>query len=163
MSHEREIQFAADQMLGRLAKWLKILGYDTTYDANVPLKDFLEQAKRENRIFLTRGRKIPEQFGIQEFFIVRSERYREQLREVVRHFHLDVQSHLFSRCTQCNQLLVPVEKSSLQGKIQEKSFQHFSEFFQCPQCGNVYWDGTHTENTRRRLREIFSQTKRSND
>jgi len=150
------MKFAVDKMLGRLAKWLRILGYDTLFDPYVSSATIAKQAEEEHRIFITRDVKLTKHSDPLNFFIVQSENYREQLREVVGHFKLDVSSHLFTRCTICNTEILPVEKEAVMDRIPEKSALNFDKFYQCPQCRRVYWEGTHTQNTEKRLREALS-------
>jgi len=143
-------------MLGRLAKWLRILGYDTLFDPYVSSATIAKQAEEEHRIFITRDVKLTKHSDPISFFIVQSEDYREQLREVVGHFKLDISSNLFTRCTICNKEILPVEKEAVKDRIPERSALNFEKFYQCPECKRVYWGGTHTQNTGKRLREIFS-------
>jgi len=143
-------------MLGRLAKWLRILGYDTFYDGHIPTEKLISISNAEGRIFLTRNTRVIEKLKAQNFFIVQSENYCEQVREVVNHFHLDTSSRLFTRCTLCNAEILPVSKEQVKDLVPEQPYQVFTEFFQCPQCKRVYWSGTHTENTVERLRKILS-------
>jgi len=150
------MKFAVDKMLGRLAKWLRILGYDTLFNPYVPSSTVIKQAVEEKRIFITRDSKATANPELSEIFLVRSERYREQLREVVDHFQLDTSSRLFTRCTICNVEIVSVEKESIKTQLPEKSAMNFDRFYQCPHCNRIYWEGTHTENTRKRLKEILS-------
>ncbi len=150
------MKFAVDKMLGRLAKWLRILGYDTLFNPYVPSATVIKQAVEEKRIFITRDSNAAANPKVSEIFLVHSERYREQLREVVDHFQLDVSSKLFTRCTICNVEIVSVEKESIKTKLPEKSAMNFDRFYQCPNCNRIYWEGTHTENTRKRLKEILS-------
>jgi len=150
------MKFAVDKMLGRLAKWLRILGYDTLFDPYVSSATIAQQAKEGHRVFITRDTKLTKHSDTHDYFIVQSENYREQLREVVAHFKLDISSHLFTRCTICNAKILPVKKEAVMDRIPEKSASNFDEFYQCPQCKRVYWGGTHTQNTEKCLREIFS-------
>jgi uncharacterized protein with PIN domain len=150
------MKFAVDKMLGRLAKWLRILGYDTLFDPYVSSATIAEQAVKEHRIFITRDVKLTKHSDPLSFFIAQSENYREQLREVVGYFQLDTFSHLFTRCTICNKEILPVEKDVVKDRVPEKSALNFEKFYQCPQCKRVYWGGTHTQNTEKRLREILS-------
>ena len=151
------MRFAVDKMLGRLAKWLRILGYDTVFDPYAPSGVIIKQAVEEKRIFLTRDMKFAKNPDLAEFFIVRSEHYREQLREVVGHYHLDIYARLFTRCTVCNEEILSVEKDAVKDSLPEKSALNFDKFYQCPKCKRVYWGGTHTQNTKRRLKEIFPE------
>jgi len=150
------MKFAVDKMLGRLAKWLRILGFDTLFDPHVPTSDILQRTIAEKRILLTRDAKLAADRNLTQVFIVKSENYKEQLREVVSRFRLDVSSKLFTRCTICNEKIVPVDKELIKDDLPEKSSMNFESFCQCPRCKRIYWEGTHTENTRRRLHEIFA-------
>jgi uncharacterized protein with PIN domain len=137
-------------MLGRLAKWLRMLGYDTFYDAQKSAAVLVELCAVEQRIFLTRNRNIVNTLHL-EWYLVQSEHYREQLREIITRFSLDTERYLFSRCTICNTVVVPVEKESMRDVVPSQSLDSFTAFYQCPQCKRVYWEGTHVENTRKRL------------
>lgn len=151
------MKFAVDKMLGRLAKWLRILGYDTLFDPYATQAAIVKQAAEEKRVFISRDSKLTKSSGIPELFIVQSERYQDQLREVVSRFRLDIHSKLFTRCTVCNEEILPVEKDTVRESLPEKSALNFDSFHQCPKCKRVYWGGTHTENTKRRLKEIFPE------
>ena len=150
------MRFLADTMLGRLAKWLRMLGYDTFYDGHIPTEKLISMSSAEERIFLTRNTRVVDKVKPQSFLLVKSEDYREQVREVVNHFHLDISVHRFTRCTLCNVEILPVDKEQVKNLVPEKPYEVFTEFFQCPQCKRVYWSGTHTENTVERLRKILS-------
>ena len=150
------MKFAVDKMLGRLAKWLHILGYDTLFDPHASSTAVARLAAADQRVFITRDTRLVKREGLSEFFIVQSQNYREQLREVVEHFQLDISSGLFTRCTVCNREILPVEKEAVKDRLPEKSALNFDKFYECPECKRVYWGGTHTQNTERRLREIFS-------
>jgi uncharacterized protein with PIN domain len=151
------MKFAVDRMLGRLAKWLRILGYDTLFDAHVPTSVILAHAKRDGRVFLTRDTRLPSLARLTDTFIVQSEEYKEQLREVVNHFQLDISSGLFTRCTICNEEIKTVEKAVVKDRLPEQSAASYNRFYQCPKCRRVYWGGTHTDNTKLRLKEIFPE------
>jgi uncharacterized protein with PIN domain len=150
------MKFLADTMLGRLAKWLRILGYDTIYDGHIPTRELIRISNDEGRVFLTRNSKLTEKGKPTDFFVIRSENYREQISEVVNRFQLDTSGGLFTRCTLCNIEILPAAKESVKDLVPEKPYGTFNEFFQCPECKRVYWSGTHTENTIRRLKEILS-------
>ncbi|CUT01784.1 Mut7-C RNAse domain-containing protein [Candidatus Chrysopegis kryptomonas] len=147
------MKFVADTMLGKLAKWLRLLGYDTIYEPNLPLKELLKFLE-EDRIFLTRSRRIVEENNIKNFYIVKSERFKEQLSEVIKNLNLDTQTNLFSRCSICNTEIVEVPKSSIIDLIPEETAKSFDEFYQCPKCGKIYWNGSHTARILKTLNEI---------
>ncbi len=143
-------------MLGRLAKWLRMLGYDTFYDGHIPTEKLISISNAEGRVFLTRNTRVIVKLEASNFFLIQSEDYRQQVREVVNHFHLDISGHLFTRCTLCNVEILPVGKEQVKNLVPQKPYEIFIEFFQCPQCKRAYWSGTHTENMAERLREILS-------
>ena len=150
------MRFVADLMLGKLARWLRILGYDTIYGPSTPLKDLVSLCNREHAMFLTRRKSLPEGVSLTSVFNICSEDFEEQLRRVIHHFDLDTATYLFTRCISCNVEVQPVEKVSLRGKIPERSFEGYDHFFQCPQCQSIYWGGTHRANTLRKLEKILS-------
>ncbi|MCS7228421.1 MAG: Mut7-C RNAse domain-containing protein [Candidatus Kryptonium sp.] len=151
------MKFVADVMLGKLARWLRLIGYDTIYDPNLSAKELVKIANEEGRIFITRSRRIAEELGAKNFYIVKSERFKEQLTEIVRELNLDTETNLFSRCSICNTEIVEVEKSSVMNLIPEETAKSFDEFYQCPKCGKIYWDGSHTTRILKLLKEIKNE------
>jgi len=149
------IRFAVDRMLGKLTKWLRILGYDTFYDSDLPFEQLVERSAAEGRVLITRNSKIHEHPGITQFLFLRSERLDDQLRTLAGTFSLDLESYRFSRCTKCNAKIATVEKEKVRHLVPPKSYEGISDFYQCPSCQKVYWDGTHVHNTLKRLGMIF--------
>jgi uncharacterized protein len=150
-----QLRFAADRMLGRLAKMLRLLGYDTLYSPNVTRAELREIAGRRERVVLTRGT-IEKCFPrVADAFRVESERAQEQLREVVERFRLDTRAGLWTRCTLCNGIIERVDKASIQGIVAPKVFQIYDEFFRCSGCGHVYWCGSHVERILRNLEKLL--------
>jgi hypothetical protein len=149
------MKFAADAMLGKLARWLRILGCDVSYNPSVSLKELVESANRDERIFLTRRKSFPHGVEPITLFNVLSEYFPEQLRRVIRHFDLDTNGRLFTRCLDCNTEVIRVEKSQIKNRVPEKSWEGFNEFFECPSCQTIYWGGAHRRNTLNRLRRIL--------
>jgi uncharacterized protein with PIN domain len=90
-------------------------------------------------------------------YYVSTENFNEQLREVVRHFGLDVEHYLFTRCLACNVQVQPIAKEDVRGKVPDKSFEGFDTFFQCPSCHTIYWGGIHLTNTKNKLKRIFTE------
>lgn len=148
----REIRFLADDMVGRLARWLRILGYDTYYANPLPDERLAEIASREDRVILTRHAALTELFPDLVIFVLEEENPWIQLREVVRRFHLDTESGLFfTRCSTCNGLLESIDRANYRDKIPPKSYEAFDEFWRCPDCGKIYWEGTHVARMREQL------------
>jgi uncharacterized protein with PIN domain len=150
-----EPRFIADAMLGGLARWLRILGYDTSYDAAIQDAEMVRQSLTEGRNILTRDRRIPDEWRISGCMIVEAEDTESQLREVVGRFDLQLGSRVFTRCTLCNALLTSVSRNEVEGRVPERVLEHHKAFSLCPHCDQVYWQGSHTERILSRLRTIM--------
>ena len=138
-----EIFFAADRMLGRLARMLRLLGYDTLYAPDMTTPQLLEIARRSERVVLTRG-DAPKRFpGIEKILSLKSDSPPEQLREVVEKFGLDTREGLWTRCTLCNGSINLIEKAAVATLVPPKVFELYEEFCRCAACGQVYWRGSH--------------------
>jgi uncharacterized protein len=149
--------FAVDIMLGKLAKWLRLMGFDTFY-SNTAEDDFLmDLALKEERILLTRDRILVERMGNSAYF-VQNILLPEQLKEVATEFQLS-HFHLPGRCSVCNGILVSISKSGIEKQVPPYVFQTQEDFFQCERCGKLYWEGTHI----RHIEEMISETIRSTD
>jgi len=147
-----ELRFLADDMVGRLARWLRILGYDTYYTAPLPDEDLAGIARREDRIVLTRHEGLRELFPDLRIHVLQDENPWIQLGETVRHFDLDTESGLFfTRCSVCNGLLERIEKTEYREEIPPRSYEAFDQFWRCPDCGKIYWEGTHVSRMREQL------------
>jgi len=136
-----EIHFLADSMLGTLAKWLRIMGYDTVYDPALDDNALVRLARAEGRILLTRDTALLQRKGIQCLFIA-SEVLTEQLAQVMQTFSLHVDSP-FTRCPVCNSPLEDVPKHEAWGQVPPFVFQTQDRFCLCPECNRFYWRGTH--------------------
>jgi hypothetical protein len=146
-----EPRFCADAMLGRLARWLRVLGYDTTFEAHVEDAALVELALREGRIVLTRDRELPRRWRVPSCLVRRSDAPLEQLREVVERSGLDPRRPLFRRCTRCNALTRAAERAEVEGRVPVRVWRREERFTVCPGCGRVYWAGSHTRRMRRTL------------
>lgn len=155
-----EYRFVADRMLGRLARMLRLLGYDTKYSPNVTPAELQAVAREEKRVLLTRGQAEKRFPGLTNILSVRSENAAEQLREVVQHFRLDARSGLWTRCTLCNAVIEKVEKAAVASLVEPKIFGLYEEFFRCAGCGHVYWKGSHVERILRNLESIIEEPTR---
>ena len=153
-------RFAADRMLGRLSRMLRVLGYDTLYAPDMTTARLREIARTEGRAVLTRGdarKRFPEMQGV---FSLSSEYPPEQLREVVSKFKLDTQAGLWTRCTLCNGTIERVDKAEVEPQVEESIFKLYNQFFRCVGCGHIYWRGSHVE---RILRNLALLLKRSEE
>ena len=139
--------FLADVMLGTLAKWLRILGYDTEYDNQIDDDAIVARCLEENRIALTRDSRLVERRALEEHhLLIRSQELRQQIHEVLRFLGSGVDSSLvFTRCVECNEKLSGVRKDDVIGQVPPYVYRTQRDFKRCPRCQKVYWRGTHRE------------------
>jgi uncharacterized protein with PIN domain len=147
------VRFLADAMLGRLAKWLRMLGYDTAYFPQLEDHDLVRIARAEDRMLLTRDRELVRRRGLRSL-LIESDRFEEQMRQLWRDLDLNMDGS-FSRCTRCNTILQPVSKEEVNERVPPYVLRRHVYFSLCPQCDKVYWRGTHWLRMRRRIEEIL--------
>ena len=140
--------------LGRLAKWLRILGFDTEYFKEANISSLIIQALRENRVIITRNHRLPRSAGLR-VVLIKEEKLKEQLREVLKALEISLDSVLmFSRCIICNEELVEIAKDQIKDRVPEYVFNTQKDFISCPKCERIYWQGTHWGNVETILKEI---------
>ena len=147
--------FVADRMLGRLARMLRLLGYDTLYSSTTTLAQLQEMARRGDRIILTRGdvrKRFP---ALPNIYSVKSDSPPEQLRDAVAHFGLETRAGLWTRCTLCNALIQKVESDQVRNLLEPKILQLYQEFFRCTGCAHIYWRGSHVERITGNLQQLL--------
>ncbi|MEJ7681829.1 MAG: Mut7-C RNAse domain-containing protein [Segetibacter sp.] len=132
--------------MGKLAKALRILGFDTIYQNNYSDKSVVEIAEREQRIVLTRDVGLLKHKSIKCGYWLRSQVVEKQLKEVVNRFHMLTEARLFERCLVCNGKIAEVAKEVVLEKLPPETIKYFNKFFQCSSCKKVYWKGSHYEN-----------------
>jgi len=154
MNSEYEIKFIADEMLGKLAKWLRTLGYDTVYYHDGADSGLIQRALEENRIILTRDTKLAERKLARNCIFIESENVREQFKQVIKELDLDTKSRLFTRCLICNAGLISVPKESVSDLVPPYTYQTHDIFYKCPDCGKIYWSGTHKDNMLELINDI---------
>ena len=139
-------------MLGTLARFLRILGYDTLYPKGA-LRDaeLLFLAYTQGRVLLTRDTKMGTRIS-PNIFVLKSAVPEEQLKRAVKKFKLKWGKNLFTRCLECNTPLVKVVKKEVKGKVPPYVFKHHNKFAKCPKCKKYYWTGTHTERMEERVK-----------
>jgi uncharacterized protein with PIN domain len=137
------MKFIADAMLGKLAKWLRLLGYDTYYESDISDDDLLRIANAEDRIILTRDTLLIRRKICRRYLFISDDYVQGQLRQTIDAFNLSAAP--FSRCLICNVIIREVEKSAIQKRVPEYTYKTQDCFAQCPQCGRIYWPGTHVE------------------
>jgi hypothetical protein len=140
-----EPRFVLDNHLGRLAVYLRMLGFDVSYRNDYQDEELAQVAQVDGRILLTRDRRLLMRSAVTSGYWVRSKVPREQLREVVGRFVLSEAAAPFRRCLRCNGLLQPVEKSAVLDRLEPLTRMYFNEFHICPDCRQIYWRGSHYE------------------
>jgi uncharacterized protein with PIN domain len=151
-------RFIADAMLGRLARWLRVLGYDTAYEAHIADVDLVRQARHEGRILLTRDRTLLRERPVDHALLVDNAPPLAQLRQVVRQFDLPWRERLFSRCMLCNTPLQPISPQAVSDHVPLYVRQHQQRFVRCPDCMRIYWEGTHVTHMRNQLQYVLSNS-----
>jgi len=148
-----ETKFAADRMLGRLAKWLRVLGYDVIYGPHLSGHGLIRAARAEDRLILTRDRRL-RQKQPPSFLLIHSDHYREQLRQVIRECGLKPGPDAFTRCVACNAALLARPKESVENLVPPYVYVTQSQFSWCPRCGRVYWPATHLDKMKAELEQL---------
>ena len=156
------MKFVADGMLGKSSRWLRMMGHDVKYSVDLTDDDLLNLAKDERRILLTRDFELYQRSisrGVEAFY-VEGATESERLAELSKRFWLPLEINLEkSRCPNCNTKLKPTPKEKIADKVEENTFKHYDEFWVCPKCGQVYWQGAHWEGIRATLSEAEEKFK----
>ena len=147
--NDEPLQLLADGMLGKLAKWLRLLGYDTAYDNAATDLELARRARAEGRILLTRDRELAGRRGLRTL-LIQSEILEEQVREVQDALGPPPDPAL-SRCAVCNAALETVSSEEVADCVPPYVLRTQAEFRLCPGCRRVYWAGSHMEMMREQL------------
>ena len=145
----RIVRFVADSHLGRLARFLRLLGLDTLYDRDWSDPDLVRISTSERRIILTRDVGLLKHGSVTHGYYVRSTDPRKQVAVVVRRFHLAQDLAAFTRCMACNGELIPVAKKEIAHRLAPKTRRHVDDFQVCTSCDKIYWQGAHHSELRR--------------
>jgi len=149
-----EAKFLADRMLGRLAKWLRIIGYDTVYVRHLSPVGLMREGRQQGRLILTRDTRVARYKNAPPFLFIRSDRFREQLKQVVETLKLDPYARLLSRCVECNRLLEGVAREKVRERVPPYVWETQVEFVHCPSCRRTYWGATHKEHVLTELKGL---------
>lgn len=139
-----KVKFIADVHLGKLARLLRMLGFDTVYKNDFSLDELLKIGEDQNRILLSRNASLLKTHTDRSF-VVSDENPFVQIKQVIQHFNLKEQLHPFSRCIVCNGVLEAVSKESVANLLQKNTAIYFQEFWKCCDCKRIYWKGSHFE------------------
>lgn len=151
-----EYKFIADTMLGKLARWMRIMGCDVEYFPRITDKELVERAWRGGRIILTRDTLLIQRRKARgNHFFVQGDGYKDQLRQVVKGFSIDPWNSTLTRCLLCNELLVEVEKTAVEDKVPPYVYETQDTFKTCPSCHRFYWGATHKDEMVKQLKDIL--------
>lgn len=147
----RQTRFVVDVHLGRLARYLRLAGFDARYATDAADEVLARVSSEEHRILLTRDQGLLKRSAVSHGYYVRETAPARQFAEVIGRFDLSRAVRPFTRCTCCNGELAAVAKTVVQGRVPPRSWQCFDRFLQCGDCGRVYWRGSHAVHLERVL------------
>ena len=155
LNDDRNICFAAETTLGKLAKWLRILGFDTDYQSGVAPERFVAAAGEE-RILLTRTRQVRDQNTDRKLVFITANDPLEQVNQVIQAVGIgSADIRPFSRCTCCNILTRQLDRDSVQGRVPDYVWETHAEFKSCSGCGRIYWGGSHIKRSQDIIKRFF--------
>jgi uncharacterized protein with PIN domain len=136
-------RFVVDIHLGKLANYLRLLGFDTLYRNNYDDIEIAEISHQENRILLTRDLGLLKRSVVRYGYFVREKFPKKQLVEIVKRFDLTASAKPFSRCANCNGVLKWIDKENIVHRLESKTIKYYSEFRTCNSCDQIFWKGSH--------------------
>jgi uncharacterized protein len=145
-----EVKFAAEKTLGKLAKWLRILGFDTIYDP-----DILKPAQ-SGRILLTRTKRIRDEYITDKLIFIESDKPFKQLKEVIKTLRIvneDIKA--FTRCIRCNTKIKTIDKKLIHSVVPDYVWENQNSFKICNECKRIYWHGSHTKQSIELIKKLF--------
>jgi uncharacterized protein len=156
MAPIEQMKFIADNMLGRLAKWLRIIGCDVAYYRRIDDSRLVELALEQGRLILTRDTLLIRRKKAKgNFFFVTDDDYKEQLKQVSKQFSIDPYQALLTRCIECNTLLSDIDSEDVRELLPAYVYENLKSFRRCRQCNKVYWPATHKDHIIETLKVIF--------
>lgn len=152
-----DFKFVADSNVGKLARLLRMIGYDTLFFRDIADNLLVEVALNEERILLTKDTRLVQRRvvtgGTLKAILLQEDEPKWQLRQVVKELQLDMQAAQFTRCLECNHLLTSRSRDEVRDLVPPYVYRTQSQYMQCEGCGRIYWRGTHWQRMREKLRE----------
>lgn len=144
-------------MLGRLARWMRFLGFDTLYYRDIKDSKLIRIAREQDRYILTRDTRLTNIKGVKKYLLIKANDSFHQLLEVIDNFKLS-QFNPLSRCVSCNGVLKKVKnKKTIKDSVPEFVFLNINIFLKCTECDKIYWEGSHPKQFREKLSQIISK------
>lgn len=156
-AHIPKPKFFVDAMLGQLARWLRILGYDTAYERNIADGAIVDRVLNEHRWLLTRDRFLVQRKAVRgRFTLIRSDFVTDQLRQIQTELgiKLAIDEETVSRCVACNHILTNIPPAQAGPEVPLYVAKHHTHFTGCPNCGQLYWAGTHWDHLQQQLKRL---------
>ena len=154
-----EIKFFADNNVGKLAKWLRMMGYDTLFFNGSDDSHMVAIALAEGRVILTRDTQIMRRrvvtSGQLKAILIQGDKPEQQMRQVIDSLNLDCQFRPFTICLECNQPLLPRSKEQVKDLVPPYVFQTQVKYVECPTCHRIYWRGTHWQAMTEKLKKFM--------
>ncbi len=151
-------RFVADVMLGKLAKWLRIAGFDVLYSNRYTDEELVSLSAREERILLSRDTRLLVQRSVREFIFLESDKIQEQIKQIFSATSTAAVPGLFTRCLTCNEPLTDIPAEEVSDRVPPYVFQTQKNFKFCVRCQKIYWPGTHRQSVLRMLEALTSQS-----
>lgn len=152
----RNTRFILDVHLGRLARYLRMAGFDTYYDSGYDDETIISIASKEKRIILTRDKILLKNNRVERGYWIRSTEPRRQAQEVIGRFDLAGNMKPFTRCMECNSELLQVGKEDIEERLLPKTRKYFDVFMLCPGCSRIFWEGSHYERMKQFIEALRS-------
>jgi uncharacterized protein with PIN domain len=150
------VKFLADSMLGKLARWLRMLGHDVTYNVTLNDSELLQLAKKEKRVLLTKDLELYKRAvsrGVDTFY-VEGATESQRLAEIAKRYSLALVIDMDkANCPVCNAKLEQTPKAKLTSELEKNTFTYYDKFWKCPNCGQIYWQGAHWKQISNTLNE----------
>jgi uncharacterized protein with PIN domain len=139
------MKFIADVMLGRLAKRMRLLGFDVLYDRTLDDNEIIRLSLEQNRIILTRDRGLAGRPLAANHVFIKHDAVNDQLRQVLYTFMIESVPAPLTRCSCCNEPLSPVSRQDARDRVPQYVYERYDDFLHCAKCGRIYWKGTHVK------------------
>ena len=155
------VKFVTDNMLGKLTTWLRLLGFDVFYPKYARDTELVFISLSQDRILLTKDTGIIKRKILKNYLFIHSNKWQEQLKEVIKHFNLEDKldpEKFFTICPICNTPLIKIKKEEILGLVPHYVFCENNEFSVCPSCKKVYWKGTHINKIKKIIPYLSSKT-----
>ena len=153
-----QVKFIADNNVGKLARWLRVIGYDTILFKKKDDRSMIEVALNEGRIILTKDNQIAKRRlamnGKLKVMLIKQDNPKAQLQGTVKALHLNWHFKPFSLCLECNQMLMPRSREEVQNLVPPYVFKTQEQYMECPACHRIYWQGTHWQAMVKELKHL---------